>query len=293
MSSYSVGGANVSPPRFPFRNASSEDIKPEPCSPSHSTETAIKTEAPSSPQEDGLFRENIKIEPDRDEPQAGPSGINSRQAAAESGSSHFEDPLEGPSGINVRSMQSINHDSLFANGESSDDDDDDHEIMQTTSAWRSRGSFNLNHANRLNKSESTSNEASGNIDSGLEILTAPDLQLDWVSDSSEQSLDDVVFVPMASPAGQQNEVERVDAVKTERAEEPRQATFQIDLTTDSDDEDVMEVNISNREADNLRQNRLSRALYDVYHNETRDMPVGGNINCRSATYGTCDCLEPR
>lgn len=163
--------------------------------------------------------------------------------------------------------------------------------MQTTSLWRSRGSYNLNHPNRLNKIDGAPNEQNGNISSNLEILTAPDLQLDWVSDSSEQSLDDVVYVPLVSNSVQHNEAVSTEDIKTEVSDEARRATLHIDLTTDSD-EDVMEVNISNRESDNLRHNRLSRALYDTYHDATHDISVG-NINCRSATFGTCDCLEPR
>lgn len=241
----------------------------------------------------------------------------------------YDDPQAGPSGIkqemhpNDRSAAEYQQNRCYTNAVSSSDDgsDEDNEIMQTTTLWRSRGTFNLNQTSRPNLNnrdlddDSLHNQTttaapaavatggvsgglgasganSNNIDSGMEILTAPDLQLDWLSDSSDQSIDEVVCVPLPSspPAVDEANV-KAESDTIAAVNEP---SLQIDLTT-SDDEDVMEINVYNDADAHMTRvptapvqiNCLRHALYDGYHN--RESHVG-HLNCRSA-YSTCDCLE--
>lgn len=276
----------------------------------------------------------------------------------------YDDPQAGPSGIKQESHRNdYRQTRCYTNiATSSDDDsDDDHEIMQTTTLWRSRGTFNLNQTSRpsLNNHDMDEDSLHNRTTSGAtgavaapgssaggsgngekctsgtrntkqpgevrgsgdtrnfsprlrvsprgcgvstsEILTAPDLQLDWLSDSSDQSIDEVVCVPLpsSSPAV---DVANVKA-ETGAAAATNEPSLQIDLTT-SDDEDVMEINVNvfNGGADTrsprlpsspvrvppLTLENLQQALYDEYHN--REPSHVGLLNCRSA-YSTCDCLE--
>lgn len=252
----------------------------------------IKTEL--SPDVDPISNEN-----EMDEPQAGPSGLSccSAQIDKRKSAQQIDDSQPGPSGINVRpSRDFMRGNRHYADGGSSSDDDDDHEIMQTTSLWRSRGQYNLSQSSREDENRrqhEASDSGAGNIDSEMEILTAPDLQLDWLSDSSEHSIDEVVCVPCDEPTPP---VEN-SGLKTETSSSTIQAnattsaqTLEIDLTRDTDDEeDLMEINICNGQPPS-RSNRVQNALFDVYHNATRERSMGGSLNCRSA-FGTCDCLE--
>lgn len=230
------------------------------------------------------------------------------------GKDYENDPEAGPSGIKTQprrdsSMYTSRISRRYQDQYSSDDDDSDDEIAQTTSLWRSRGSFNLNQNDHSENdipwrtrqraaSDSNSNELSqaanntcddvivieadpaqanplaSNINSGMEVLTAPDLQLDW--DSSDDSVicadENVSF---AQPT-QRTPFARTSAI----------TNYSIDLTG-SDDEDTF----SNMQAPRNRY----RGLYDEYHNATNppishSHNVSGNLNCRSS-FGTCDCLE--
>lgn len=282
-----------------------------------------------------------------------------RQSSPTVNAQDYDDPQAGPSGIKQEAHRNVTdcHSKHFytkASASSSDDDsDDDREIMQTTTLWRSRGTLNLNQTSRpsinnrdldedqlhnrttsaaVAESASTSGNDVNRIVTSLrpeinrttsEILTAPDLQLDWLSDSSgdsEQTLPptDVtteiqvnpemtgktqtkwqpcVCVPLSSSSAAVDEA-NVEA-ESRSATVTNEPSLQIDLTT-SDDEDVMEINVNvfNDGAETrsprlppspvrVPVNRLRHALYDEYHN--RESHVG-HLNCRSA-YSTCDCLE--
>lgn len=159
-----------------------------------------------------------------------------------------------------------------------------------------------------------------------EILTAPDLQLDWLSDSSDSSETttsptDVTSSKLVVPkttrqprliSEMTTEMQEnwqastspvIDAANVKAESESTAATndttLQIDLTT-SDDDDVMEINVFNGDNDTRSpripssparvphaMNCMQQAVYDEYHK--RESHVG-HLNCRSA-YSTCDCLE--
>lgn len=162
-----------------------------------------------------------------------------------------------------------------------------------------------------------------------EILTAPDLQLDWLSDSSDGSETatppadvtatmhvipkttsklrvisemtskmQVKWHPSSSPV--------IDAADVKAESEPtaatNDATLQIDLTT-SDDDDIMEINVFNgaTETRSSRSPRLPASpdrvphamnclQQGVYDDYHKRESHVGHLNCRSA-YSTCDCLE--
>lgn len=137
------------------------------------------------------------------------------------------DPEAGPSGLNTQASdrfhgaRSLFH--RYPHDSSDTESDDDREIV--TSLWRSREAFGAKEKNRdlpwrLRQSPATAfpepandtsmtevvdlsqNDSSGSIrdvnpsspqrSSGIEILTAPDLQLDWVSDATTESEDDLI-----------------------------------------------------------------------------------------------------
>lgn len=101
--------------------------------------------------------------------------------------------------------------------------------------------------------------------SGIQILTAPDLQLDW--DSSDESVicEAITTQPTSFPRANLNNAA-------------------IDLTG-TDDETAY--------ANNTSRNRYR---YSIYNSNSRNTPTNHNqnvsttLNCRSS-FATCDCLE--
>lgn len=198
-----------------------------------------------------------------------------------------DEPRPGPSGIKTEAKPSFpSHSTQNRMLDSSDDESGDDDYIRRSAAWR------LNYPQpkiELDISpiivDSSSNPAvaesrTSHIESGIELLAAPDLQLDWLTDSSD---DTVEYVPQyVAPAPV---VVHSDPLKIEPSSP---STPPIDLTRESDEEDLPEASdrIPAPRPRLAISNDMGRALYDVYHQSTRSpnsarvlFPTIGYVRC--------------
>lgn len=142
--------------------------------------------------------------------------------------------------------------------------------------------------------DTNSNVEHPTTNSGMEVLTAPDLQLDWLSDTSSD--DEIVCTTDNNKLSSQNQNGTINLTI------PTTAMAPIDLTA-SDDEESNQTNSNNSNSNIVDSTAwapgsLYNCLVDQYHNATRNLnnihnprhSNDGHLNCRSA-YSTCDCLE--
>lgn len=175
-----------------------------------------------------MIREDCKIGPIADEP------AMSRQHLLN------DEPQPGPSGLNRGPWEPS---SMFPKRDrvihSSDDEDSaDDDRMRTSAAWAVRMNGSRPIVPKLEIESPTSTDTfihpneyhTSHVESGMDLLTAPDLQLDWISETSdERNAEEIEYVPSPAP-------QAPDIVK----EEP-QSSSSIDLTRDTDDEDFVRV----------------------------------------------------
>lgn len=207
----------------------------------------------------------VKVEPVASESQNASQNDEEDRTSGNLGTFEEFEPQPGPSGLNVHRAEA-NHRSNLPSDDDDYDTDDEHDIGRRKSIWRPVQPLREIPSPSLadNNAVSNPNDFSGSgfpmANCTNDLLTAPDLQLDWMSDSSNQTNDDdVVYVPSAPMAEVKVEVGVEDI--------PHRAP-QIDLTGESDD-DVMEVEVSpdhfnvDRGRRVHRQNAILSSLLDM------------------------------
>lgn len=156
----------------------------------------------------------------------------------------YTEPEAGPSGISQEIRRNLtayhnNRRTRHLSTSSDDDDDDDgddsddqrrlgsrilgfgHRLMEATEALSSRTripALSGSNVRLLSSDECPTNNTN------MDLLTAPDLQLDWMSDSTDQSVDELVCSRNTS-----NNTQPSAKIKTE-------PPLQIDLTNEPDDD---------------------------------------------------------
>lgn len=202
------------------------------------------------------------------EPEPGPSTSYNEQV----------EPEPGPSGINQEIRRNLtayhNNRRLLRVSTSSDDDDDDDEIdIEQCYARRAWPQKLLKQRHLPPQNPRIRALSGGNVrllsndecstNSNMELLTAPDLQLDWLSDSTDQSVDD-----LNNTAGN-TQNQSSERFKTE-------APLQIDLTNETDDDTA-----SNDPDLNSNQSPRMRLLQTVY-GESYHRNASGSNNSSSS-----------
>lgn len=201
---------------------------------------------------------------------------------------HDEEPRPGPSGIKTEAKPTFPSHSLQNRMlDSSDDDSGDDDYIRRNASWRRnypQPKIEVDIPPIIEDSSSNpavTDSRASHIESGMELLEAPDLQLDWLSDSSD---DTVEFVPQyVAPAP----VALSDPLKIEPSSP---STPPIDLTRESDEEDLLETSDpASIPAPRPRLaiiNDMGRALYDVYHQSTRS-PNSARVFYPTHRYARC------
>lgn len=260
------------------------NIKQEPIETSQSPENKIEQSATLvNSSNEGLVNENslavVKTEPNR--------SIHRNEPEPSTSYELYSEPEAGPSGITQEIRRNLtayhnNRRSRHLSTSSDDDDDDGYEIkderqrildyshqrLMEPSPLLSPPRSRMRALSGSNVRLLSSDELTNN--SNMELLTAPDLQLDWLSDSTDQSIDELVCTRNASDNSQSS------------AKVKNEPPLHIDLTNEPDDDPPFDTNNRNTSSEHTNQSPMRRLRHGLYGDSYPHNASSSNRNIDSS-----------